>query len=121
MKSFILEYLHEIFDENILSPHIIIAFSQGKNKRLALIGDSILNLVVKLQEFEDPNSTTGSIDHARQIHADKHTMQDILNHDEVFTKCESFSCSLRRPRLTRDFTVPKGILAIVLISSYESS
>lgn len=86
MNSFILDYLHEIFGDNILIPQLKIAFSQGKNKRLALIGDSILNLVVKLQEFENPNSTTESIDDARQLHTDKHSMQDILNNDRAFTK-----------------------------------
>ena len=40
MNSFILEYLHEIFGKNILCPQVKIAFSQGQNKRLALIGDS---------------------------------------------------------------------------------
>jgi len=86
MDSFILEYLHEIYGEKILNLQMKIAFTQGKNKRLALIGDSILNLVVKLQEFEDLNSTTESIDDARQLHADKHAMQDILNEDRTFTK-----------------------------------
>ncbi len=86
MNSFILEYLHEVYGDKLLNPQMKIAFTQGKNKRLALIGDSILNLVVKLQEFEDPDSTTGTIDDARQLHADKHTMQDILNEDRTFTK-----------------------------------
>jgi len=86
MNSFILEYLHEIYGEKLQNPQMKIAFTQGINKRLALIGDSILNLVVKLREFSDPNSTRHSIDKARQLHADKHTMQDILNIDTAFTK-----------------------------------
>jgi len=86
MSSFILEYLHEIFGENILCPQIKIAFSQGKNKRLALIGDSILNLVVKLREYEGNNSTAESIDDSRQLHANKKTLQGILNKDINFTQ-----------------------------------
>lgn len=86
MNSFILEYLHEVYGDKLLNPQMKIAFTQGKNKRLALIGDSILNLVVKLQEFEDPDSTTGTIDDARQLQANKKIMQGILNKDTAFTK-----------------------------------
>ena len=86
MNSFILDYLHVIFGENMLCPQIKIAFSQGKNKRLALIGDSILNLVVKLREYEDKKSTAESIDDARQSQANKKIMQGILNKDIPFTQ-----------------------------------
>ena len=66
MTSYILEYLHEIFGEKLLNPDLQIAFSQGKNRRLALIGDSILNLVVKLEKFEEPSSLPEDIDNARK-------------------------------------------------------
>ena len=86
MNTFILEYLHEIYGEKILNPQMKIAFTQGKNKRLALIGDSILNLVVKLREYEDKKSSTESIDDARQLLANKKIMQGILNEDIAFTQ-----------------------------------
>ena len=86
MNSYILSYLHEIYGENLLNPYLQIAFSQGKNKRLALIGDSVLNLVVKLEKYEDPSSTTGSIDDARKKDAKKKMMQAILNRDVAFTE-----------------------------------
>jgi len=86
MNSYILSYLHEIFGENLLNPDLLVAFTQGNNRRLALIGDSILNLVVKLEKFEELCSLPEDIDNARQDLAKKKAMQAILNQDVVFTK-----------------------------------
>ena len=85
-NSYILGYLQDIFGDNLLNPDLQIAFSQGRNKRLALIGDSILNLVVKLEKYEEPNFKPESIDDARKQNANKKIMQDILNQDKTFTE-----------------------------------
>jgi dsRNA-specific ribonuclease len=86
MNSFILEYLREIFGIELDNPDLQIALTQDKNKRLALIGDSVLNLVVKLREYEKPNTTAGTIDKARQLLANKKILQKILNQDKSFTE-----------------------------------
>ena len=86
MNSYILSYLHEIFGEKLHNPDLQIALSQGKNRRLALIGDSILNLVVKLEKYENSSSSPEDIDDARKDLAKKKVMQAILNDDVVFTK-----------------------------------
>ena len=86
MNSYILSYLQEIYGEDLHDPFLHTAFSQGINRRMALIGDSILNLVVKLETYEESNSSTEDIDNARQGLAKKKAMQAILNRDIVFTK-----------------------------------
>lgn len=86
MNSYILSYLHEIFGENLLNPDLQVAFSQGNNRRLALIGDSVLNLVVKLDKYKESNSSPRDIDDARKDLARKNVMQAILNNDVTFTK-----------------------------------
>ena len=126
MNSFILEYLHEIFGENVLCPQIKIAFSQGKNKRLALIGDSVLNLVVKLREFEDKKSTAESIDDARQLHANKTIMQSILNKDTAFTQylINNHSCTSPAGKIglkRADDFMEAIIGAIFLTKGYKAS
>jgi len=53
---------------------------------MALIGDSVLNLVVKLDKYKESSSSPGDIDDARKDLARKNVMQAILNNDVAFTK-----------------------------------
>jgi len=86
LDSYISCYLQDIFEDDLNDPDLQTAFSQGKNRRMALIGDSILNLVVKLEKYEELNSSPEDIHNAGKDLAKKKAMQAILNKDVAFTK-----------------------------------
>ncbi|MFX0125957.1 MAG: ribonuclease III domain-containing protein [Candidatus Hodarchaeota archaeon] len=85
-KSF-LSYLQGLFESDFFyNKYLQEAFSQNENKNLAEIGDSVLNLVIRMNEYSKHYATPDSIDEARQIYASKKALQRVLNQDVEFTE-----------------------------------
>jgi len=61
------------------------ALSYSKNKRLAGIGDSVLDLVILEKEYRNPDSDPESMDALRQSKAKREKNQEILAQDTQFT------------------------------------
>ena len=62
------------------------ALSYSKNKRLAGIGDSILDLIIREKEYRNPDSDPKSMDALRQSKGKRKKNQEILEKDKELTK-----------------------------------
>ena len=88
MPSFFLPKLRELLGENFINnPSVEEAFTQKNytNRPLAVIGDSVLNLVVNniaYRKLKDPTY----INNMREKFADKKANQKLLNGDKEFTQ-----------------------------------
>lgn len=71
MEKSILTYLQKIFESNLSNKYLQEAFVQDENRRLAEVGDSVLDLVIRIMEYNKPNATPKSINKARQKYASK--------------------------------------------------
>jgi len=86
MEKSILGYLQDLFESDFSNEFLQEAFDQDENKCLAEVGDSILDLVIRMIEYRKPDATPKSIDNARQKYASKKALQSVLNGDREFTE-----------------------------------
>lgn len=80
-RSFV-GYLQNIFGSDFPNEYLMVAFNQDGNKCLAEVGDSVLDLVIKMVEYCRPGATPESIDKARQRYRSKKSLQIVLNREE---------------------------------------
>jgi len=88
MTAFFLAHLRELFGENFIdNTSVKEAFTQNNdmNRPLAVIGDSVLNLVVNYLAFSNSKNPI-YIDRMRKKFADKKTNQKLLNEDKEFVQ-----------------------------------
>jgi len=95
MENSILGYIQNLFGSDFPNKYLEEAFRQEENKCLAEIGDSVLDLVIRMIEYRRPGATPKSIDKARQKYATKKALQEVLNGDRAFTEflIGSYDCT----------------------------
>lgn len=123
MTTSILDILNNLYDNDLNSENLNVAFNQNENKALAEVGDGVLDLVLKENEYHKPGSDQTTIDKARQDYANRYKMKEILNDDQQFSVhlkekgCTSPIGSFGKERC--DAFIEATIAAIYLDKGYE--
>lgn len=86
MEKSILRRLQDLFESDFSNKYLQEAFRQDENKCLAEVGDSVLDLIIRIIEYRKTSATPKSIDNARQKYASKKALRCILNRDRAFTE-----------------------------------
>ena len=125
MTTSILEYLNKLYDNDLSSKNLGIAFNHNENKALAEVGDGVLDLVLKENEYQKPGSDQTTIDKVRQDYANRDKMKEILNNDHQFSKhlkekgCTSPIGNFGKERC--DAFIEATIAAIYLDKGYQAA
>jgi len=124
MKS-IFNYLNELYNQDLSSENLNIAFNHHENRKLAELGDGVLDLVLKELEYSRLGSTQATMDKVRQDNANRDKMKEILNGDHQFSQhlkekgCTSPIGNFGKERC--DAFIEATIAAIYLDKSYEEA
>lgn len=124
MKS-IFNYLNELYNQGLSSENLNMAFNHNENRKLAELGDGVLDLVIKENEYHKPGSDQATIDKVRQDYANRDKMKEILNDDHQFSKhlkekgCTSPIGNFGKERC--DAFIEATIAAIYLDKGYEAA
>lgn len=81
----ILTFLIDRYGQDLDNEKIQEALVFSKNKGLAGIGDSVLDLVIREKEYRNPDSDPKSMDDLRQLKAKREKNQEILEQDSLLT------------------------------------
>ena len=81
----ILTFLIDRYGQDLDNEKIQEALVFSKNKGLAGIGDSVLDLVIREKEYCSPDSDPKSMDDLRQSKAKREKNQEILEQDKQLT------------------------------------
>jgi hypothetical protein len=85
MKS-IFNYLNELYNQDLSSENLNIVFNHHENRKLAELGDGVLDLVLKEHEYSKLGSTQATMDKVRQDNANRDKMKEILNGYSQFSQ-----------------------------------
>ena len=85
MSNIIIKFLYGLFWSKLEDEKIQEALTHGANKKLAQIGDSVLNLVIYETEYKASQSTAGTMDSLRQSQGRRKKNQEILFNDKILT------------------------------------
>ena len=86
MVGKIFTFLTDTYGKDLYNEKIQEALSYSKNKRLAEIGDSVLDLVILTSAYQSPGSDPKSLDDLRQSKGKRKKNQEILARDAFLTK-----------------------------------
>jgi len=86
MVKSILNHLRRVFGNDLNDEKLHEALDPNRNQKIAEIGDSLMDLIIRENEYKKPESNAKSLDDARQQYASKKRNKDILNIDEELTR-----------------------------------
>jgi len=125
MKTSILRYLNKLYNQDLTTENLNLAFNQEENKKLAELGDAILDMVLREHEYNRSGSTAETMDKVRQDYANRDKMKKILNNDHPFSKhlkekgCTSPIGNFGKERC--DAFIEATIAAIYFDKGYEAA
>ena len=86
MTELILNFLIKLYGPDLLDEKLLEALSFKTNRKLAQIGDSVLDLIIFESAYRNPNSRPQSMDNLRQKEGKKEANQQILKKDNELTQ-----------------------------------